>query len=60
MRSEHRLVVVKGMDDLMVIETADAILIAKKEDSQGLKLMETILILMIFLTLIKKLNMTSQ
>ena len=37
LRSEHRLVVVKGVDNLIIIETADAILIAKKEDSQDIK-----------------------
>ena len=37
LRSEHRLLVVKGMENLMVVETADAILIAKKEDSQDIK-----------------------
>ena len=37
MRSEHRLVVVKGVDNLIIIETSDAILVAKKEDSQDVK-----------------------
>ena len=37
LRSDHRLLVVKGMENIMVVETADAILIAKKEDSQDIK-----------------------
>ena len=36
-RSENRLVVGIGLDDLMIIETSDAILVANKKESQEVK-----------------------
>lgn len=36
-RSEHRLVSVLGCDNLVVIETADAVLVANKDQSQDVK-----------------------
>ena len=36
-RSENRLVVSLGLDNLVIVETNDAVLIAKKEDTKNLK-----------------------
>lgn len=36
-RSEHRMVAVLGVDNLVVIETADAVLVASKENAQDVK-----------------------
>ncbi len=37
LRSEHRLVVGLGIQDLVVVETDDAVLIAKREEAQNVK-----------------------
>lgn len=36
-RSEHRMVAILGVDNLVVIETADAVLVASKESAQDVK-----------------------
>jgi mannose-1-phosphate guanylyltransferase/mannose-6-phosphate isomerase len=36
-RSEHRMVAVLGVDNLVVVETADAVLVASKENAQDVK-----------------------
>lgn len=37
-RSEHRLVAVAGIDDVVVVETPDAVLVTSRENSQAVKL----------------------
>jgi mannose-1-phosphate guanylyltransferase/mannose-6-phosphate isomerase len=36
-RSEHRMVAVIGLDDLVIVETADAVLVAHRSCSEGVK-----------------------
>ncbi len=38
-RAESRLVALAGVDDLAVIETADAVMVARREDSEAVKLL---------------------
>ena len=42
-KSEHRLVTLAGVDDLAVIETTDAVMVAKRSDSDAVKALVTAL-----------------
>ena len=37
LRSEHRLVVGLGLEDLVVVETNDAVLVARRDQTQAVK-----------------------
>ena len=39
LRSEHRLVVGLGLEDLVVVETSDAVLVARRDQTQAVKVM---------------------